>query len=105
MQLILQQGRMLHEFDLADDSTVEQLHEQIETRLGILRRRQKLIYKGKILMPHHTLAQSKVREPHLGQVFKFKNRNDSCLMIDSDNCHPAHTGSDALYIIAKPYQD
>lgn len=61
MKLLVNHCGTTHEIHVSDDCRIEQLHEQIETSTGVLKRRQKLIYKGKMMMPHHTLAQAKVR--------------------------------------------
>lgn len=59
MKLIIQQGRDVFEVDIPEDAKVDQLHDEVEKQRGILKRRQKLIFKGKILPPHHTLGQTK----------------------------------------------
>lgn len=62
MRLLVQQGGKTHEFELPESAKVEHLHEQLEA-VGIPKRRQKLIYKGKTLLPHHDLSQAKVCQP------------------------------------------
>lgn len=59
MKLKIQQGRDVFEVDISEDAKVDQLHDEVEKQRGILKRRQKLIFKGKILPPHHTLGQTK----------------------------------------------
>ena len=59
MKLIIQQGREHTELDISEGAKVEELHEEVEKQRGILKRRQKLIFKGKILLPHHTVEQAK----------------------------------------------
>ena len=59
MKFIIQQGREHIELDISEGAKIEQIHEEVEQQRGILKRRQKLIFKGKILLPHHTMEQAK----------------------------------------------
>lgn len=72
MKLIVQHGRDQQELEVPEGAKIEQLHEEVEKQRGILKRRQKLIFKGKILAPHHTLEQAKASllwEPRILLLF------------------------------------
>lgn len=59
----MQQGRTNHEIELepVEGIKIEGLQDALEDRLGVLKRQQKLIFKGRVLLPHQTLEQAKVR--------------------------------------------
>jgi len=77
MKIVVQQGRVSHDMNLPDDSItkIEVLQDMIEKDLGIFKRKQKLIYKGKVLLAHHTVQQSKV------QTTQFRAKQ-ACLLCE-----------------------
>lgn len=63
MRVFVQQGKIEHTVELdVDDpkrTKVEMLQDVLEEKTGILKRQQKLILKGRVLLPHQTFHDSK----------------------------------------------
>ncbi len=78
MKLVIQQGRDQFEVSIPEGGKIEQVHEEVEKRNGIFKRRQKLIYKGKILLPHHDLVDSKVRPGQICKKAMFSGKTYAC---------------------------
>lgn len=63
MKIVVQQGKAIHAFETdrdAVDLRVEALKDYLESSTGTLKQRQKLIYKGKVLLPFQTFEEAKV---------------------------------------------
>ena len=61
IELAVKQGPQEHRVALPDDtSTVASLKQQLEPLTGLMARQQKLIFKGKVLDDHQTLASYKL---------------------------------------------
>ena len=63
MKIFVQQGKgVCHEVDVPDRTIkIERIQETIEKDFGVFKRKQKLIFKGKVLLSHQTVEQCKVR--------------------------------------------
>ena len=63
MRVHVQQGKVSYVFNTDEahiDLKVDVLMDFLESKAGILKRQQKLIYKAKVLLPFQTFEQAKV---------------------------------------------
>ena len=62
MQIAIRQGPKTHIVQAEPQEQVKKLMELAEEVTGVLARKQKLVFKGKVLAAHMTLEEAKVKE-------------------------------------------
>lgn len=60
--VVIQFGKDSHKLELGADAGVEDVQRMMEEKLGIIARRQKLIYKGKVLQSGKSLVECGVKK-------------------------------------------
>ncbi|KAK9807010.1 hypothetical protein WJX72_010701 [[Myrmecia] bisecta] len=62
MKLVVKHGKETCELDCGAEAKVEDVMAQLETLTGVITRKQKLIFQGKVLLPSQTLEAAKLKE-------------------------------------------